>query len=126
MTVGHLLSSLPQARHHFHHHVEPNPEVDELRSLLREPHIQASYTPRTLLQLNSSNPIEYGHLYSLISFSHDGHTPEIDTSIAFSHEGYTPEIDTSIAFSHEGHTHNSAWYSSDILSVFLCACDMCS
>ena len=57
VTVGHLLSSLPQARHHFHHHVEPNPEVDELRSLLREPHIQASYTPRTLLQLNSSNPL---------------------------------------------------------------------
>jgi hypothetical protein len=30
-----------EARHHFHHHVEPSPEVDELRSLLREPHIQA-------------------------------------------------------------------------------------
>jgi MAGUK p55 subfamily protein 5 len=40
-TARRVVPIAQEMRHHLHHHTEPSAEVDELRTLLREPHVQA-------------------------------------------------------------------------------------
>ena len=42
-THVHTHTLCTQARHHLHHHAEASEEVDELRELLREPHVQVGW-----------------------------------------------------------------------------------